>query len=60
MSGFWTPPDDYAYEPQLTQGGAHSVSNDRPERDRVEELRRAVEEVTRKPVVRPQRKAGFY
>lgn len=59
MSGFWTPPDDYAYEPQLTQGSAHSVSGDRPERDRVEDLRSVVEEVTRKPVPRPIRKMGF-
>lgn len=60
MSGYWTIPDDYAYEPQVTHGSAHSVSGDSPDRDRVEDLRRVVEEVTRKPVVRPVRKLGFY
>lgn len=41
-------------------GSAHSVGSDGPERDRVEELRKTVEEVTRKPVQRPVRKIGFY
>lgn len=60
MSGYVVVPDDLAYEPQITHGSAHSVSNDPPERDRVEDLRRTVEEVTRKPLPRPVRKPGFY
>lgn len=60
MSGYYTPPDDYAMDPPLMNGSAHSVSGERPERDRVEELRSVVEEVTRRPLPRPQRKPGFY
>lgn len=60
MSGYWNIPDDYAYEPPITSGSAHSVSGDGPDRDRVEDLRRTVEEVTRRPVQRPVRKIGFY
>lgn len=60
MSGYVFVPDDLAYEPQVTHGSAHSVSSDGPERDRVEDLRRTVEEVTRRPVQRPVRKVGFY
>jgi hypothetical protein len=60
VSGFWTPPDDYAYDLPIIQGGAHSVSSEAPERDRVEDLRRTVEEVTRKPLPRPVKRMGFY
>jgi hypothetical protein len=60
MSGFVFVPDDTSYEPQLIHGSAHSISGDGPSMDRVEDLRKVVEEVTRKPVVRPHVKLGFY
>jgi hypothetical protein len=60
VSGYWTVPDDYACDPQITHGSTHSVSSDEPERDRVEDLRVVVEEVTRKPVQRQPKKLGFY
>jgi hypothetical protein len=59
VSGYVFVPDDLAYEPPITHGSAHSVSGDGPDRDRVEEVRRVAEEVSRKSVPRPVRKVGF-
>ena len=59
MSGFWEKPDDYAYSIDSGHGSAHSVSSNSEKEDIIEELRRTVEEVTRKPVQRDVRRIGF-
>lgn len=59
MAGYWYPPDDHAMEPQQSNGSAHSVSSDAPDEDRAEKVRRVAEEVSRKPMPRPQRRMGF-
>jgi hypothetical protein len=59
MSGYWEVPNDYAYPVDIGHGSAHSVSSEQPPRDRVEELRRVVEEVTRKEIKREIRRIGF-
>lgn len=60
MSGYWSAPDDYVYEPNTFSGSAHSGSGEAPEKDRAEEVRKVAEEVSRKPIPRTQRKIGFY
>lgn len=57
--------DNWDYDPGFTtgQGSTHQVSSDGPEQDeKVNELRKVVEEVTRKPLPKaaPKAKMGFY
>lgn len=42
-----------------SMGSAHSISGEPTERDPVEALRDVVEEVTRRPVPRQQKRMGF-
>lgn len=44
---------------QGSMGSAHSVSGEPPPRDRVQELRAVVEEITRKPLPERTRRIGF-
>lgn len=53
MSGYWEAPNDYSLPFDSGQGSAHSVSSTPPDDDPAEEVRRVVEEVTRKQVPRP-------
>ena len=61
MTGFWYPPDDH--EPaaqQPGQGSAHSVSQEQPDHDPADAVRKVAEEITRRPIPRPApRKMGF-
>ena len=61
MSGYWHVPDDYAYEPPVVSGSAHSVSGDAPDRDPAEKVREIAEKIARKPIPRPApRRMGFF
>jgi hypothetical protein len=54
----WWDESDHPSPGQL--GAGHSVSTDSPDYDVIDDLRKTVEEVTRRPVARVNRKIGFY
>lgn len=60
MSGYWEAPNDYQSEPYGGQGSVSGVSNNLPDIDPIEALRKVVEEITRKSVKREIRRIGFY
>jgi len=60
MGGYWIAPDDYAPDPQVFSGSAHSVSGEKEEEDKAELVRKVAEEVSGKKMPRPPTKRiGF-
>lgn len=60
MGGYWHSPDDYQQDAGTFSGSAHSVSSDKPDDDKADQVRKVAEEIARKPIPRPApRRMGF-